>query len=1054
MIPLVFLLAGLYEMPDVQGLAAPDAVQTRRLDAALATIRTGADDDVDRAVREIALIGEVALPAVVARLNEAGGAERLLLLAAVRKMPRAAPLLAQARSDPHPAVRAYVTGPPPRAPVDLRLLARRYLDALALAEEKLRKKVDEDYAGRLPHWVTVSGDEMWGRMRARMRDRKVADQVQRRRTRAAREFAIAGGRALREGALAPDLDDPVFVAYVGLLGEEGGAFFHAVTGLATLGEKVAPALETLLRRPNHEPQKIARLLFAAAPDRVAPVYAAFSSYGAEAQRTLVTLAPSRLGDGLLPFLEQAALAPDDSVRSDALDELLALDAPAGAAIARKLLDPNAYVVSDFKRAARLLARAGDLEPLADLASIVVPDDGTELAANLGNLKRACWEALRRNEGPGLAPIAGRLLASERPALRTLAVDLLHDPARLLEVVRTEPDQELAKIAANRLLTLYGAAHARAVIAALRLRGLAVSWRLVHLLRDAGAVDLLVELAAGPKRKDALHALADLPAIDPKHEAALLAIHDAAPGHATLAALLPLGTPEVRRRYIAAGPDALSILAPREHVPFAIPLLPLLEGADATRLSDLARVADALPEVEPGFFHALVQAWDALPHGEREKEGGLDSGAAQEKGRLLDALARSSDKKSAQLLFDELLAGKIKEESLVLGICKAAACHLPPAQIARIVPLLSRLAKEEYPDEDKVAPPFSNLRYHTLRGGINALAWAHAEEALPFLCDLILDPNLHQPAFDWKVENRTPWLALEALRHFERGKVDAAFRAALARAEADGRLAKMHPGRLFWAVKVCRQGYFENSGRARGRWLPEVALALTEVLERLPWEGDVTYERGLALSGVGRYEEAAAVMRDEAARRRARGYVAEDGYWTPDRLEKRAVIYDALAAKSKEALGRALDDMADEPFLLYIVAFHLLHTLPDLALAGKAAKQSVRATGELYHLCRTWLGGVRVAQGRPKEAIDWIDPTGRVPVKRVTDDRWHLLFLAQAYLQIGEELDARHALERALDEDRRILPYARRLPEFQRFAKVFETVDRDFLDRLFEFQYQD
>jgi hypothetical protein len=109
---------------------------------------------------------------------------------------------------------------------------------------------------------------------------------------------------------------------------------------------------------------------------------------------------------------------------------------------------------------------------------------------------------------------------------------------------------------------------------------------------------------------------------------------------------------------------------------------------------------------------------------------------------------------------------------------------------------------------------------------------------------------------------------------------------------------------------------------------------------------------------------------------------------------------------------------------------------------------------MYHLCRTWLGGVRAAQGRPKEAIEWIDPKGRVPVKRTTKDRWHLLFLAQAYLQLGEELDARNALERALDEDRRILPTALGLPEFQRFTKVFKTVDQDFLNRLFEYQWDD
>ena len=129
---LVVLLAATYVLPDAPG-PAPDAAQAARLARALASIRSG--DDADAGVREIALLGEVALPAVVARLNEAGAGERLLLLAAVSRMDRAAPLLEQARDDAHPAVRAWADRGRPRPRPPLRTLAARYLDGLAYGEE-------------------------------------------------------------------------------------------------------------------------------------------------------------------------------------------------------------------------------------------------------------------------------------------------------------------------------------------------------------------------------------------------------------------------------------------------------------------------------------------------------------------------------------------------------------------------------------------------------------------------------------------------------------------------------------------------------------------------------------------------------------------------------------------------------------------------------------------------------------------------------------------------------------------------------------------------------
>jgi hypothetical protein len=109
---LTLLLAGLYELPGLADQPAPDAARGARIEAAMTTIRTGAGDEVDRAVRELALCGEAALSALVRRLNEAEPGERLLLLAAASPMPRAAPLLEQAKKDPHPAVRAWAQGSP------------------------------------------------------------------------------------------------------------------------------------------------------------------------------------------------------------------------------------------------------------------------------------------------------------------------------------------------------------------------------------------------------------------------------------------------------------------------------------------------------------------------------------------------------------------------------------------------------------------------------------------------------------------------------------------------------------------------------------------------------------------------------------------------------------------------------------------------------------------------------------------------------------------------------------------------------------------------------
>ncbi len=357
----ILLFAATYVLPDAP-LPAPDKAQQQRIVDALAQIRIGSDL-ADRAIRDLALVGDGALPAIVVRLNEAGAGERLLLLAAVSRMPHGRSLLKQARKDESPAIRAWLAAPPPRDATDLQQLAASYLDLLALAEEKRRIDVDKDLNGLEPvvgrPMATFSG------VRKRMRDRKLADQIQKQRTRAANDFARAGAVALRSGKLQPSIKDPVFMAYLSLVEEEGFPPFYAIPALVSLGARLTPVLHRSLARDHHDPRIMLRLLFAVDAER--SIYQRFDMQRPDVQRALVTLAPTDLA-----LLERAALATDGSVRAAALDALLRLDAPAGLAPARKLLDPLVYGPNEFRRAARLLARAGEVKPLAIWAESPIP----------------------------------------------------------------------------------------------------------------------------------------------------------------------------------------------------------------------------------------------------------------------------------------------------------------------------------------------------------------------------------------------------------------------------------------------------------------------------------------------------------------------------------------------------------------------------------------------------------------------------------------------------------------------------------------------------------
>jgi len=319
----------------------------------------------------------------------------------------------------------------------------------------------------------------------------------------------------------------------------------------------------------------------------------------------------------------------------------------------------------------------------------------------------------------------------------------------------------------------------------------------------------------------------------------------------------------------------------------VPLERFLEGADAERLERLVRAARAVGDVEPGLFARLFRAWDALPPGEREGSDIRDSGPLQEQINVLEHLADSTDVASARTLFADVLAGRIAKPELVLGVLRAAAKLLAPAELAPLIPRLRTLAAEERAHEDGDAPVPDRLRRVTLFFGLRALAWARTP-GTPALCaELFLDPRLHAPAFDWEDDSGVGWWALNALRHFPRAGAEAAFRAALAGAEADGRLARLHPATLRDAIDVCRVH------RDRGRRLAGVGAALAETLRRLPWEDETEYLLGREYGALRRYELAAGAMRADAARKRRIGFLATDGFWTAERVSHGSTMPSAI-----------------------------------------------------------------------------------------------------------------------------------------------------------------
>ncbi len=1049
LLPLLLLLA--YELPDLAGIPAPEAPRASRIERALATIRTGEGSEVDVAVRDLALCGETALPAIVRRLGEAQAGERLLLLAAAAPMARAAPLLVQARDDPHPAVRAWATGAAREKDPPLREIAESYLDLCAVAEQRLYGRAEDDLKG-LENPIRRREDSLEVRRRRFKDDKELNERLRGERDRAAMRFARAGAAALGRGELKPDPKDPVFVLFTGLLREEHDAAYFAAVALVKAGAAAAPALEQLLDRESQDPGRIARLLrllCAIRPDGGRGLYDAFPIRRPEAQQELVEIAPEVLeGEALVAFLEAAAVEADGSVRTAALDALLELPAPAGRTPAKALLDPQRYGPAEYRRAAELLARCGDLAPLELFATLPAAQPGPSGdPQRISNLSAAARSALRGAPGDAVEAMGRRLLGAEAKGLRTLGIDLVREKETLLAFARAEPVDDLARAAVLRLLALHPDA-AEAAVEVLHARGLEVGTPVLQLLVAARRIDLVVALAA--RERAALAILSNRPSIDAAHEQALLGIHDnAAPARRrdALGALVALGTEEARKR-CESDPDlALEVLRQRAEsgfrCPFPFPLKRFLEGADGPRLRLLAGVAEGLPSVEPGLFFEIFRAWGGV-------EGpGTEEGKAQERARLFDGIARTDDASSAKLFLDLLVAGETKEPMLAMGTLMAAAKHLAAEDLARLLPLLRRQVKEERPRDGRRSP-FSALRLVLLRGGFNALGHARVEAALDDLCDVVLDPTLQPAAVEWKKgeESYAPYYAIDALRDFPASTVEPAFRRALARAEEQGRLAALDPGDLGSLAAICRQG-IGDEWWTRGRALHEVGLALSDTIERLPG-GDAAYERMISLGGLNRYAEAAAEARRAAARRRARGYTAVDGFVTPEYLEARGQLYDGLAARDAKAIFSAAE-AADDPFLWNLAAWYLRFLVEDAGLAARAGEAAVRKSAGLHRMYRDTLASVRNLEGRPREALRLLDPDDRVPARRprILGNLWHEAFTAEAFLLLGDETAARHALDRAV-RDRRALPQLRADPTFAGFPDVFRDADEDFFyDVLFE-----
>jgi hypothetical protein len=174
-------------------------------------------------------------------------------------------------------------------------------------------------------------------------------------------FARAADAALRSGRLKPDLDDPVFVAFLGLLYDEDVAAFEAAVTLVALGEKAAPALEGMLDRKGHDPRTVLRILVASGQG--ARAMARDATQWPKLRFAQIEMAPRALGRAEATAFLAAALRDDEAGhRRKAMEGLLGLDpVPAEQLLAREA----EFADEEWTLALRLLWAGGDRAPLLD-----------------------------------------------------------------------------------------------------------------------------------------------------------------------------------------------------------------------------------------------------------------------------------------------------------------------------------------------------------------------------------------------------------------------------------------------------------------------------------------------------------------------------------------------------------------------------------------------------------------------------------------------------------------------------------------------------------------
>ncbi|MEM8884348.1 MAG: hypothetical protein AAGD14_09780 [Planctomycetota bacterium] len=1002
---LALLLAGsLYALPDGAAPPAPTPAQATRIEQALAELQKPAS------VRTLALIGRAALPAVVERLNEADASDRVLLLHAVSRLPEAKTLLEQATRDPDPTVRASLR-PPTRARLSLARLAARYVGLLVLLDNPAYEVVKPEpeppsYELRRRHM----GDEVM--------DRAVSAEYRS----VSWEFARAGAEALRSGTLKPDLDDTVFAAYVALLYDEEVAAAMAAEGIVATGAAAIEPLTTLLAHKEHDPRLIGRLLVAVGGG--ARLYAA-KGRGEKLQRARVELATRALSPGEVVAFLSATLEDESArVRKEALRLLVEL---------RAKVDPShviAQAASDEELAYALVlsARNGARQPMFDAV------------AESGRPRRAFSRALRLLTPEEQKPFLAALRASDDPALVWMGIDGTRDVAVLLAFARATQDARLREHAV------------RGAIEQGDLSGLALvaspSSSTLRLLCAGGFVDELMSYAMAEDAdlsRAALTELRHLPTLDAKHAPALQGLYERLPEPYkwdALDAMVPLGGEVARKAMLDAGLPALSALGVAADdgrtLDFSIPLKPFLEGADAQRLQRIARVAGALPEVEPGLFLDLLAAWDALEIDETMVEGG----APRQKLDALRLMVRTRDLASIRALFADAVTGKLRDEAQLVPILQAASRQLTPKELGVLVPVLEREVMMYVPDEMGSPPREDPRRDFFVWYAMRALAYRQVPAALPFFCSLALEPKLQRERYDEQAGRPLPydWTqhAVESLRHYPAPDVVTTLDRVIADMEGKGTLAEISVEHLFRLVDEWRDNAW------RGRRLHGFALTMCALIDRLPFEGETGVTRMLALGAQRRYAEAAAEGLRAAERVRARGYRPADGHWSPKRIVGRARIYEALTKGTIPALGPTLGDV----YLEWVAAIYLRFLTTDQANAVVAADFAWKNSAWLHRDARNLRADLFTVQGDAPRALALLKPSARLPAEVRQDEGWWHYYLARAYAAAGKPMRAQGELAEALRLNRRLIASCKADPLLKDFAEVYRQVDEDWFDQLF------